>query len=153
MSENTEEKFLDRRGWPAGEWDGEPDRVEWRSGDLPCLIVRGPLGALCGYVGMPPGHPWHGKDYGEVDVSIHGGLTYAEACAGHICHVAKPGEPDEVWWLGFDCAHAGDVSPSMLRYFRTSRHFHLMPGETYKNVAYVRAEVERLAAQARDAVP
>jgi hypothetical protein len=26
--------------------------------------------------------------------------------------VPNPGEPDDVWWFGFDCAHCDDMSPS-----------------------------------------
>jgi len=46
-------------------------------------------------------------------VEVHGGLTYANACSGHICHVPKQGEPDDVWWFGFDTSHAGDFSPEL----------------------------------------
>lgn len=137
-SEATEYK-VNRANFHRGEWDGEPDRVEWRSPTgFPCLIVRNNMGALCGYVGLPPGHPQHGADYNNVDgVDVHGGLTYSDRCSGHICHVAQPGEPDAVWWLGFDCAHLFDVWP--------------LYGDDheaeYRNIAYVTAEVERLAAQ------
>jgi hypothetical protein len=49
------------------EWDNEPDRVEFESLGLPCLIVRNPFGALCGYVGVPEGHPWYYKDREQID--------------------------------------------------------------------------------------
>jgi hypothetical protein len=53
----------------------------------------------CGYVGVPPGHPWHGL--GEPNVQIHGGITWSDS---HL-----PGEPpDGNWWIGFDTAHGGD---------------------------------------------
>lgn len=105
---------VDRTGWPKGPWDDEPDRVEWRSHGYPALIVRSETsGSLCGYVGVQPGHPAHGKHRDEVDVTTHGGLTYSDACRGDICHVPAPGEPDDVWWLGFDTAHAGDYAPAI----------------------------------------
>jgi hypothetical protein len=109
------------------------------------MILRGPTGALCGYVGVPPGHPWHGRDYDEVPARAHGGLTYAAACQedGHICHVPLPGESPDVWWLGFDCAHAGDNTPSTSERLRQY-------GE-YRTIEYVRREVEELAQQAREA--
>jgi hypothetical protein len=135
---------------------------------LPCLIVRGPVGALCGYVGVPVGHPWHGLGYDDVGngpepedydpdwyPDVHGGLTYAGACrhtsdpASGICHVPEPGEPDDVWWLGFDCAHYGDKtnisSPAHIR----DRYPHA--GDVYRDVAYVKAECARLAQQAAKA--
>lgn len=145
----TKEHKLDRTGWEAGPWDGEPDRMEWRdeATGLPCLIVRGQVGALCGYVGVPPSHPWHGVEYDAIDADVHGGLTYASKCHGTICHVPAPGESDDVWWLGFDCAHAGDIVPGSTRWSLPFR------GDVYRDVAYVRGEVARLAAQAGTGVP
>lgn len=142
-----------REDWPPGPWDSEPDRVEWRDEQtgLPCLIVRGPVGALCGYVAVPPGHPWHGKGYDEVDASAHGGLTYADKCGGHICHVPAPGEPDDVWWLGFDCGHGGDITPSMAGFYAKTKQRdpfpRLYPNYAYRTVDYVRSECAELAAQ------
>ena len=94
-------------------WLKEPDRVLFKYEGFPCLLNRAPTGAWCGYVGVPPGHPAHGKDYGDVEVHVHGGLTYSDSCQedGPICHVPEPGEPDDVWWLGFDCAHYNDFAP------------------------------------------
>lgn len=137
-----------------GPWSNEPDRVEFRHAGLPCLIVRGPMGNLCGYAAVPPGHPWHGKGYDErdVDVEVHGGLTFADKCheGGHICHVPKHGEPDDVWWFGFACGHAGDLVP------RIEATLRLLPGPpwdyqglglVYRDVTYVKEEVTRLAEQ------
>lgn len=135
-------RWIDRAGWPAGPWDVEPDRIQWKTeAGFPALIVRnGGIGNLCGYVGVPRSHSAHGKPYDDVSVDVHGGLTYAEKCAGRVCHVPNPGEPDDVWWLGFDCAHGGDSCPGMMR------HGHMSYG-SYKNVAYVRGEAESLARQ------
>lgn len=138
-----------------GPWVDEPDRVEWRYKGLPCLITRAPLGNLCGYVGVPPSHPWHGKDSDDVEADAHGGVTYANACQGHVCHIAQPGEPDDVYWVGFDCAHHLDAVP---RLFKVSPGFYegmpdhdYLPRPVYRDVAYVRAEVEALAEQALEA--
>lgn len=75
------------------------------------------MGTLCGYVAVPPSHPWHGVPYDNIDVSTHGGLTYSDSCDddGPICHVPSPGESDEVWWVGFDCGHCYDVMPAQPR--------------------------------------
>lgn len=150
MSELIEEKWVDRTDWDSGPWDDEPDRIEWRSQGMPCLIVRNGSGALCGYVGVPPGHPWHGKGYDYADASVHGGLTYADKCqaGGHICHVARPGEPDDVWWLGFDCAHSGDVSPKYTALAKKNPIFTPGRNERYRDARFVRGEVESLARQA-----
>lgn len=147
--ESKEYRTIDKSQWPLrGEWDREPDKAQWQdvTTGFPCLIVRGPSGALCGYVGLPEGHQFYGKDYDAPDVEVHGGLTFANKCtesddeAAHICHVPGPGEPDNVWWFGFDCAHSGDVSPSYDRQYR--EHY-----SSYKTFAYVKHEVTKLAAQ------
>lgn len=131
-----------RKLWPEGPWTSEPDRVEFEAKGLPALIVRSRLGNLCGYVAVPPGHPAHGKDHDSVPVNVHGGLTYSARCGSVICHKAKPGEPDDVWWLGFDCAHAFDVVPGLRALYQAT-----FDGETYKDMAFVKAECEKLAAQ------
>src|SRR5262245_60814744 len=101
-----------------GPWLNEPDRDEWRDPKtgLVCLIVRHSTGALCGYVGVPPEHPFFEMDYGNErmwSLNVHGGLTYSDHCSGHICHTPALGEPDTVWWLGFDCGHLLDYIPGM----------------------------------------
>lgn len=84
---------------------------------------------------------------GEIDprpdivIDVHGGLTYANQCSGRICHVPKPGEPDNVWWFGFDCSHAGDISPAYDRSWRGESD------DAYRTLDYVRAETNRLAEQ------
>lgn len=148
--QSAAEHVVDRTGWPAGEWDGEPDKLSWTDATtgLPCLIVRNRMGALCGYVAVDSTHRLYRTDYDRIDadIDVHGGLTYSDACQGAICHVPEPGKPDDVWWFGFDCLHSGDVAPDdvapdMLT--RTGRDWHAR----YRNVAYVRRECERLAAQ------
>ena len=145
---------INRTGWPAGPWDTEPDRVEWRDEvtKLPCLIIRNHFGGLCGYVGVPPGHLWHGKDCDDVPAKVHGGLTYASKCAGHICHVPLPGEPDNVWWLGFDCVHSDDLVPGMLHYQVHDEQYPLLLHDgQYRDMTYVRREVTDLARQIHEA--
>lgn len=57
----------DKSSWTDGPWQHEPDKVQWidAGSDLDCLIVRGPSGALCGYVGVPEGHPLFGIGYSD----------------------------------------------------------------------------------------
>ena len=204
-------RSLDKSTWGRGPWQQEPDKKQWvdAATGLPCLIVRNHGGALCGYVGVPPGHPWHGKAYSgpclkaepctetycghspEGLIAVHGGLTFSDDCedlseaawerlrerepawrkeaaqypvgdaakrlrewgaaltsyevwteqmrARAICHLPEPGEPDHVWWFGFDCAHSGDVSPGYDGYLRDHG--------TYKPIGYVERECARLAEQ------
>lgn len=144
---------IDKSAWPRGEWDNEPDKVQWPDADtgLPCLAVRNSaFGHWCGYVGVPPGHPQHGKGYDYVDAEVHGGLTFANTCrpgddeAHGICHVPEPGEPDDVYWLGFDCGHGWDTSPAYLARYP---QFPDPKEATYKTLAYVQAQCAALAKQ------
>lgn len=133
----------------SGPWDDEPDKATWvdPATGLDCMIHRGPMGALCGYVGVTEGHPEFEVSYHEVDVRVHGGLTYSDFCretddeSYGICHVPEPGRPDKVWWLGFDCGHYNDLIPGMSNYLYPTGEPH------YWTFDEVKAEVERLAAQ------
>ena len=158
---SPEHEVVDRTGWPPGPWDDEPDRVDFpKLSGFPAFALRSPQGNWCGYVGVPAGHPCYRRGYegyhGEADehgetlpdpvggLEVHGGITYTHQCEGRICHVPEPGEPDDIWWLGFDCAHAGDLTLAMFKFgemaFISSR-------ARYRDIAYVRAECEKLAAQ------
>lgn len=73
---------------------GTEDGITWLTADAPIF------GAVNGYVKLPAGHPWRDMDLqmGEVDVPVHGGITYG---------------PDESGWIGFDTLHSGDYWPDM----------------------------------------
>lgn len=110
------EYSVDRSGWSDGPWTSEPDRLEWRHHEFPCLIVRShTTGALCGYVGVDHQHPLYDLSYDNISVTVHGGVTYAARCAADspICHTPKSGESDEIYWIGFDCGHAFDIQPGL----------------------------------------
>lgn len=132
-------------------WHREPNRVAWRdpSTGLQCLILRGPMGALCGYVRVPRGHALHGKRYGqrrvERGISVHGGLTYSGCLGGRRM---KRGH-----WFGFDCSHWRDIVPELIELRKSlppdlldlvGKHASL---EVYRTVSYVRAECTALAQQ------
>ena len=76
---------------------GEHQGLEW-------MVIHNGSGYRCGYVRIPAGHPWHGKGYHDLNVEVHGGITFAEPDVP--CDA--PG-PDTDWWLGFDCAHTFDA--------------------------------------------
>ena len=153
MTNNAETK-VDRDGWGPGPWDSEPDRLEWRTEvGYPAIMRRvGYHGAWCGYVAVPPGHPMHGKaslaDAAD-DLEVHGGVTYSGMCSGEVCHVPEPGEPDDVFWYGFDCAHCWDLCPGTQARLPPELRKRI-DEEVYKDVAYVRAECGSLAKQLRD---
>jgi hypothetical protein len=161
-------KFLDKTTWGEGPWNSEPDKVQWTdpATGLPCMIHRAKTtGSWCGYVGVGSGHPHYGiHDFSEIPVSVHGGITFADKCdpgfnpetGEGICHIPEPGEPDDVYWFGFDCGHAFDLMPAM---HATMREIGFVPTarghitdslwnpETYRDIDYVRSECTILASQ------
>jgi len=88
--------------WPP------PSRTlhEWEHAGLRCAVCKTAV-ALCGYVMVPESHPYHGKGYDNVDVRVHGGLTFADGFHSG-------------WWFGFDCAHSGDVISMEIPLFEES---------------------------------
>lgn len=144
-------------------------------GDFPCCIrEHAGLGHLCGYIGLPPCHPWYGRHYDDIPASVHGGLTLSHhERMGHPAEIArlearvadphtairwfyeselaaeKAGDGDpypydtglDIWWIGFDCGHAWDISPKA-----TFPAFY--SDATYKDEAYVRREIDKLLTQA-----
>ena len=140
---------VDKASWGRGPWDAEPDKVQWqdRVTKLPCLAVRQPSGGhWCGYVGVSKGHP----SYGCMDedlADVHGGITYGNHCMpgsdeDSVCHIPDEGETDDVWWLGFDCAHSFDLSPGW-PYGRDIN--------TYRTLSYVKEQCGKLAGQIKEA--
>jgi hypothetical protein len=95
--------------------------------DFVCEIRRVPqLLHLCGYVYIPYGHNYYGRD--TYDIKVHGGITLAEQ------------DKDE-WKIGFDCGHSGDLIPAM----KLSTNGTWREGPTYKDWDYVEREVEKMA--------
>ena len=141
---------------PAGQWNDEPDKVQFQDVETgyPCLIVRGPLGALCGYVGIESTHPLYGMDSSDerADVFAHGGVNFSGKCrptddpAQGVCHLPAEGETDDVWWFGFDCAHSGDIIPGPDTVFG-GEDMRFTVGDTYKSIKYVKSEIADLAGQ------
>lgn len=114
------------------EWFTEPAEHWFFAEGFRCEIKRHPsLGHLNGYIYLPKEHPDFGKCYGEVDeyVSVHGGLTFSEGGC-----------------FGFDCGHAGDLTPA----FASNKELQdLINGDVYRNMAYVENQLRRLAEQFR----
>ena len=69
--------------------------VQWVTCEAPLY------GAINGYVKIPVGHHWHGLDYDEIGVDVHGGLTYGGGPGG---------------WIVFDCLQCHDWWPGQRKY-------------------------------------
>jgi hypothetical protein len=138
----------------------QPYKVEreWKHAGLSCAIVQGHEGGnRCGYVRVPPTHPMHGKSYDDIDVAVHGGLTFSEL------EPCKEHEDGQGYWFGFDCAHCGDmlhdpnVKPedcvteegrSLQRLYGDIERHRIYPREEhFWSLDEVVAETERLAEQ------
>lgn len=115
--------------------EGVHEGMEW-------VVVHNNSGYRCGYVRVPKGHPWHGKDWDEVDCEVHGGITFAEADV----HCDKPGE-DDAWWVGFDCAHGGDAADPSLPGYK-DYGFRSIPHDVVRSQSYVESECKSLCEQA-----
>jgi hypothetical protein len=67
------------------------------------LILEGGA-SLCAYVGIPADHPLAGRNYDDMPLECHGGLTFGDAGS-------KRGPWPAGWyWYGWDYAHLGDIT-------------------------------------------
>ena len=126
-------------------WLEEPDEVRGSHAGLEWLVRRAGGGHLCGYVRVPGEHPLYGAplyaaqdddDYAKYwfgKVEVHGCPTYAG-----FRH------EDGGFWVGFDCAHSGDLSPN---------YRGIVFEGTYRTMGYVLTEVLNLAEQVAAGVP
>lgn len=65
-----------------------------------CSVRRGGMWAWCGYVKIPVNHPYHNKNFDDMDIDVHGGFTGG----------------DDEGRIGFDTCHAGDRWPTSFRF-------------------------------------
>lgn len=150
---------MDKSSWGEGPWMYEPDKIQWQDEEteLPCLIHRSlATGALCGYVGITEDHPLYKCD-DWPDIDVHGGCSYIDLCQSDhapdgstgICHLVEPGELDQVFWIGFDCGHSGDIMPAMTQFSGMGGILSqlMCHSSIYRDLDFVRAECKSLAKQ------
>lgn len=89
-----------------------------------CLIIQQPLGYLCGYVRADELRELGTEEEPICNLECHGGVTYSGTL-----------DTPDVWWIGFDCAHAWDLIPGC---YSTG---------TFKDEDYVTEECESLVQQ------
>lgn len=99
------------------------------------------LGYRCGYVGVPEGHPWYGKDddcEGPNKVQCHWGLTYA----GDGRHFLPEDDDSNFWYFGFDCGHYCDVQDC-----ETARRYSLVNDNEYLYMKFMARDLKRAMSQ------
>jgi hypothetical protein len=107
-----------------------------------CAIRENSIGYLCGYVFLPENHKFIKLDH-ESKWDVHGGITFTEFELDKRVRTPVPG-----LWIGFDCAHSGDLqSPEYVEEYPERVMGFVRDGGTYKDEFYVRFEIERLVEQ------
>ena len=123
-----------------------------------CCVLFQSLGFRCGYVLVPRWHKLYGQLYSNKDceaIKCHGGLTYSS-------HELM-GQTSPSWWIGFDCAHTGDIldKESQMRYFGNNNQnnffnmLNFMTGNntgfgTVKNLDFCIEECKNIVDQLRE---
>lgn len=157
------------------EWENEPDYEEFEYKGYLCNIRRNRMHAWCGYIGLPKEHPWYDKGYDEIDMDVHGGLTFAQMGKSTMGEMKRD---KKLWFIGFDCYHGGDYSPFyevmikkfednpeafgtieegklLIRSFKKMRVINasfLGAPTTYKNIEFARNECYKMVDQAMAAM-
>ena len=102
----------------------------------PAAVVVQPMGHRCGYVQLPPGHKAGELDYNDLDIAVHGGVTYGTySPEGTI--------------FGFDCGHFTDSPDLNLMDERYKESYLQFPAKcgTIRSLEYCIAECETMASQ------
>lgn len=61
-------------------------------------------GYRCGYISVPVDHPYYKVYYDEIDIDVHGGLTFSKFSKVYPVITSK-----DTYWIGFDCSHCMDL--------------------------------------------
>ena len=165
----------ERKPTEEGPWSDEADKIAWVDEEtgLGCIILRQENGTLSGYVGVGNDHPLFGfeSDAVPVDISttVHGSITYGKECEVNrfaqeefgeprterytVCHVRMTVqttkdefEHQDLWWLGFDTDHPGDLVPTPGWKNKTKK------SDVYRDQAYVYAQCIALARRLKSLV-
>lgn len=134
-------------------WDNEPSILTWVDPHtrLRCLIKRHPsMLHLCGYVRIPYSHRLYKatKHRLERDLNPHGGVTFDQVFKAKTSRFNSRGR-----WVGFDCAHAGDLAPGLVALVKKSHEqfpglappSFMFSGDVYRDIHYVIGVVTLLA--------
>jgi hypothetical protein len=130
----------------------EGDCLDWTDSvtGYDCAIRRvGTLGHLCGYVRVPETHPYYNKQIMDTDLDnfqVHWGLTFDGKMDFVQDDYTLSKDNREGHWIGFDCAHSGDLYPPNILKYNENIPSH----EVYRTMEYVKKECENLAKQLKE---
>jgi hypothetical protein len=147
------------RMWGYGEWIEELDYIHFLYKNIDCKIRRAGAcegdeeycegdeeycevfgGHLCGYVKVPEDHPYFCKCYSNMQIKVHGGLTY--------------GFFDSNGWIGFDCAHLCDLVPFIEKSIMLRHCFYVgtpyKKSTSYKNMNFCIEQCKSIVDQLLD---
>lgn len=120
---------------------------------LRAIVVMQELGHRCGYVVISKDHPLYGISnisHDEISsLDVHGGVT----CVNYAIGIGP--KIDDIWYIGFDCAHCFD-SPSpeyiakMIARIPSLCRYYEMPGAAHKSLEFCINECENLAKQLKE---
>ena len=127
---------------------------EWEHCGLKCVAIAVPIGHRCGYVGVDNNHPCfsrHSDDTG-TNFDVHGGITYTGMPYEWERH-------DNIWWIGFDCAHSGDgkdfsiMNDENRKFYRGTSYPAMLKFGEIRTLDFVVVECNKLAEQLADMLP
>lgn len=130
----------------------EPSFLDFTYKGYACRIIRSlSLMSLLGYVAIEKNHVFYNVGYDDINIDVHGGLTYAsnkqpptvvkDTMTNKLDYITMPhhNKPKNAWWVGFDCSHYGDIIPA---------HPLLSNGQdTYKGIEFVKNEIKGMVNQ------
>lgn len=131
------------KSFGLGKWVEEPDIViaEYKNYKYEikriCVCITDPYskkfqmfgGHLCGYIYLPESNKYYDKQYDDIPITCHWGLTFSKMI-------------NNEWVIGFDCAHYGDVVPSIYKLMHT--------GEYYRNIEFCKEQCMNIIDQLVD---
>jgi len=113
----------------------------------------------CGYVGVLSAHPLYGIDYSSYSDEVndllhpHGGVTWVGHNPIGVDIADVPGSSSQIkrlyenlWFIGFDCAHSGDLIPGMMtnKMLDIMGSFSLQGTNVYRDYNYLSSQVTKL---------
>jgi len=140
---------IDKSDWGDGPWQTEPDTAFWidEPTGFPCHAMRHVyFGCWCGYLGLPPKHPWYSLKRRHIPL-IGPRVVNADGFAP-----IERGTKPVYRWLGFDCMHGGvegDFAPGMWATTKAAMpHWDSDYLGTYRTLDWVKEGLQFMAAQA-----